>query len=70
MHSRGEQMRLELKYKNEDHIFDEAGETVHYLEYPMFRATGIVRHGLLTWLGGVSQGYDAPMNLRCDLGDV
>lgn len=62
-------MRLELKYKNEDHIFDEAGETVPYLEYPMFRETGIVRHGFSTRLGGVSQGYYASLNLSFDRGD-
>ena len=69
MHSRGEQMRLQLKYKNENHIFDEAGEAVPYLEYPMFRETGIVRHGFSTRLGGVSQGYYASLNLSFDRGD-
>ena len=42
---------------------------VPYLEYPMLKDTGIVRHGFSTRLGGVSEGYYASMNLSFDRGD-
>lgn len=69
MHSRGEQMSLDLIYKNDKHIFDEAGDTVPFLEYPMLRKTGLVYHGFSTRLGGVSEGCYASMNLSFDRGD-
>ena len=47
-------MDLGLVYKNREHIFDEADGEVPYLEYPMLRDTGIVKHGFSTRLGGVS----------------
>ena len=33
-------MSLGLHYKDERHIFDEAGEKTPFLEYPLFRDTG------------------------------
>ena len=62
-------MDLGLVYKNREHIFDEAGGEVPYLEYPMLRDTGIVKHGFSTRLGGVSGGYYESLNLSFDRGD-
>ena len=69
MRLRDEQMDLGLVYKNREHIFDEAGGEVPYLEYPMLRDTGIVKHGFSTRLGGVSGGYYESLNLSFDRGD-
>ncbi len=63
-------MSLDLIYKNDKHIFDEAGDTVPFLEYPMLRKTGLVYHGFSTRLGGVSEGCYASMNLSFDRGDA
>ena len=62
-------MRLGLKYKDNRHIFDECCGETPYLEYPLFRNTGIVRHGFSTRLGGVSQGCWSSLNLSFDRGD-
>ena len=66
-------MSLGLNYKNEKNIFDEIcdrrEEYPPYLEYPLLRATGIVRHGFSTRLGGVSRGCYASLNLSFDRGD-
>ena len=62
-------MSLGLQYKDDRHIFDEAGGNVPYLEYPMLRETGIIRHGFSTRLGGVSEGCWASMNLSFERGD-
>ena len=62
-------MDLGLVYKNREHIFDEADGEVPYLEYPMLRDTGIVKHGFSTRLGGVSGGYYKSLNLSFDRGD-
>lgn len=62
-------MSLGLQYKDDRHIFDEAGGSVPYLEYPMLRETGIIRHGFSTRLGGVSEGCWASMNLSFERGD-
>ena len=62
-------MSLDLIYKNDKHLFDEAGDTVPFLEYPMLRKTGLVYHGFSTRLGGVSEGCYASMNLSFDRGD-
>ena len=48
-------MGLGLQYKNKQHIFDEIETDTPYLEYPLFRSTGIVRHGFSTRLGGVAK---------------
>ena len=69
MHLWGEKMSLGLKYKDERHVFDEAGRETPYLKYPLFEKTGIVRHGFSTRLGGVSQGCYASLNLSFDRGD-
>lgn len=62
-------MSLGLKYKDNRHIFDECCGETPYLEYPLFRNTGIVRHGFSTRLGGVSQGCWSSLNLSFDRGD-
>lgn len=62
-------MDLGVVYKNREHIFDEADGEVPYLEYPMLRDTGIVKHGFSTRLGGVSGGYYESLNLSFDRGD-
>lgn len=62
-------MSLGLVYKNKEHIFDEAGNETPFLEYPMLRETGIVRHGFSTRLGGVSDGCFSSLNLSFDRGD-
>ena len=62
-------MGLGLQYKNKQHIFDEIETDTPYLEYPLFRSTGIVRHGFSTRLGGVSEGCFASLNLSFTRGD-
>ena len=62
-------MALGLKYKNEEPIFEEAGTVTPFLEFPLFKNTGIVRHGFSTRLGGVSKGYYSSMNLSFERGD-
>ena len=62
-------MSLGLKYKDNRHIFDECCGETPYLEYPLFRNTGIVRHGFSTRLGGVSEGCWSSLNLSFDRGD-
>ena len=69
MRLRDDQMDLGVVYKNREHIFDEADGEVPYLEYPMLRDTGIVKHGFSTRLGGVSGGYYESLNLSFDRGD-
>ena len=58
-----------MKYKDDRHVFDENTAIVPFLEYPMLRDTGIVRHGFSTRLGGVSEGCYASLNLSFDRGD-
>ena len=63
-------MKLNIKYKNDRHIYDEkevAG--VPFLSYPMFEETGIVNHGFSTRFGGVSKGCYATMNISTTRGD-
>ena len=62
-------MSLGLHYKDGRHVFNEAGENVPFLEYPLLRETGIVRHGFSTRLGGVSRGCWASLNLSFERGD-
>lgn len=62
-------MSLGIKYKDSRHVLEENTDYVPYLEYPMLKDTGIVRHGFSTRLGGVSEGYYASMNLSFDRGD-
>ena len=62
-------MALGLKYKNEEPILEEAGTVTPFLEFPLFKNTGIVRHGFSTRLGGVSKGYYSSMNLSFERGD-
>ena len=51
-------MGLGLRYKNEEQIFQEQYTEPPYLEYPMFRETGIVKHGFSTRIGGVQNEFD------------
>ena len=53
-------MALGLKYKNEESILEEAGTVTPFLEFPLFKNTGIVRHGFSTRLGGVSKDIIHP----------
>lgn len=62
-------MSLGIKYKDNRHVLEENTDYVPYLEYPLLKDTGIVRHGFSTRLGGVSEGYYASMNLSFDRGD-
>ena len=63
-------MSLGLKYKNQEHIFDEKERFgVPYLSYPMLENTGIVNNGFSTKLGGVSKGHCATMNISTTRGD-
>ncbi len=63
-------MSLGLKYKNEQHIFDEREVNgVPYLSFPMLEQTGVVRHGFSTRLGGVSKGHCGTMNISMTRGD-
>ena len=63
-------MKLGLKYKNQEHIFDEKERNhVPYLSYPLLENTGIINHGFSTRLGGVSTGYWASMNISTTRGD-
>ena len=63
-------MALGLKYKNQEHIFEEKTvDSVPYLAYPLLEKTGVVRHGFSTRLGGVSTGHCATMNISTTRGD-
>lgn len=63
-------MNLGLKYKNNEHIFDEKEVNgVPYLSYPMLENTGVVKHGFSTRLGGVSTGHCSTMNISTTRGD-
>ena len=63
-------MALGLKYKNQEHIFEEKTvDGVSYLAYPLLEKTGAVRHGFSTRLGGVSTGHCATMNISTTRGD-
>ena len=63
-------MSLGLRYKNQEHIFDEKTvDGVPFLSYPMLEETGIVHHGFSTKLGGVSKGCWATMNISTTRGD-
>lgn len=63
-------MKLDIKYKNEVHIFDiREKEGVPYLVYPLLEDTGVVKHGFSTRLGGVSTGNCATMNISTTRGD-
>lgn len=64
-------MSLGLKYKNQEHIFDEkAVNGVPFLSYPLLENTGVVNHGFSTKLGGVSKGHCATMNISITRGDA
>lgn len=63
-------MNLGLKYKNEEHIFEEKEKNgVPWLSYPLFENTGLVNHGFSTRLGGVSTGVWSSMNISTTRGD-
>ncbi|MEE1086089.1 MAG: peptidoglycan editing factor PgeF [Schaedlerella sp.] len=62
-------MNIQLNYKNEDSIFEIAGDEVLHLEYPILNRTGVVKHGFSTRIGGVSQECFSTMNLSFTRGD-
>lgn len=63
-------MNLGLKYKNQEHIFEECVvNSVPFLKYPLLEKTGVVNHGFSTRLGGVSKGYYSSMNISIHRGD-
>lgn len=63
-------MSLGLKYKNQEHIFEECVVNgVPFLKYPLLEKTGVVNHGFSTRLGGVSKGYCSSMNISIHRGD-
>ena len=63
-------MKIGLKYKNEEHIFDECiSAGVPFLKYPILEKEGLVEHGISTRLGGVSEGFLGRMNLSYTRGD-
>ena len=63
-------MKIGLKYKNEEHIFDECiSAGVPFLKYPILEKEGLVEHGISTRLGGVSEGFLGNMNLSYTRGD-
>ncbi|MGF0017282.1 peptidoglycan editing factor PgeF [Sporofaciens sp. SGI.106] len=63
-------MNLGLKYKNQEHIFEECVVNgVPFLKYPLLEKTGVVNHGFSTRLGGVSKGYCSSMNISIHRGD-
>ena len=66
---KGENMTVQLKWKNQSNSMRLVEGNVPYLEYPMFVESGIVRHGFSTRLGGVSKGCYASMNLSFTRGD-
>lgn len=62
-------MKTGIRYKNQEKIFWESGETTPFLEYRMFQETGIVQSAFSTRLGGVSEGYFSSLNLGFERGD-
>ncbi len=60
-----------LKWVHKEHsqIEVKRSDDVVYLSYPVLEATGIVKHGFSTRLGGVSQGVCQSMNLSFTRGD-
>lgn len=62
-------MSIGLKYKDDELIFREVEGRTPYLEYPLFKETGIVKHGFSTRLGGVSTGCWSSLNLSFTRGD-
>lgn len=51
-------------------FFQEKTEDTIFLTIPAFSATGLVRHGYTTRLGGFSQGSYQTMNLGFHVGDL
>ena len=62
-------MSLGLQYKNRESVFCEVEGETPYLQYPLLSATGVVRHGFSTRLGGVSEGCFSSLNLSFSRGD-
>lgn len=66
---KGGYMSLGLRYKTQEHIFQEIETDTPYLEYPLFQNTKLVKHGFSTRLGGVSEGCFSSLNLSFTRGD-
>jgi len=61
---------LRFEYKNAEHIYTEKNcNGVLFLEFPLLSETGVVRHGISTREGGVSEGIYRSMNLSFARGD-
>lgn len=63
-------MEIGLRYKDKRNVFEEKfKEGVTFLQYPLLSETNVVKHGVSTRLGGVSQGIFSSMNLSFTRGD-
>lgn len=61
---------MNFRFKNEEHIFTvKNSDGVQYLEFPLLANTDVVRHGISTRVGGVSEGIYSSMNLSFTRGD-
>lgn len=61
---------MRFEYKNAEHIYTEKNcNGVLFLEFPLLSETGVVRHGISTREGGVSEGIYRSMNLSFVCGD-
>ena len=61
---------MRFEYKNAEHIYTEKNcNGVLFLEFPLLSETGVVRHGISTREGGVSEGIYRSMNLSFARGD-
>lgn len=61
---------MRFEYKNVEHIYTEKNcNGVFFLEFPLLTETGVVRHGISTREGGVSEGIYQSMNLSFARGD-
>ena len=64
------EIRKEFVYKNKETVFDVKNKDgVLYLEYPIFQALNMVKHGFSTRIGGVSKGVYDSLNLSYTRGD-
>lgn len=61
---------MRFEYKNAEYIYTEKNcNGVLFLEFPLLSETGVVRHGISTREGGVSEGIYRSMNLSFARGD-
>lgn len=61
---------MNFRFKSEEHIFTvKDSDGVQYLEFPLLANIDVVRHGISTRVGGVSEGIYSSMNLSFTRGD-